>query len=178
MSEQLQQWRLLRQGRQEALGYFFRCYYQDMHRYAQGLLRDQAAAQDQVQQFFLQLWERHPSLPAKVNVRPYIFRALRFAIIDELRRQQRKRTIPLDTWTFEWQNSPDEPASPTAALLLPDALQQLSTNQREILFLRFYNEIPYPEIAEIMGMRYQSVRNAAHRGIKKLRQLMEVNKKQ
>lgn len=56
---------------------------------------------------------------------------------------------------------------------LQEALKSLSPTQQEIIFLRFFNRIPYPEIAEIMGMRYQSVRNAAHRGFKKMRTILK-----
>lgn len=172
MTEQEQQWHFLREGKPEALEYFFRRYYEEMYNYSIGLLQDEALAQDQIQHFFLRLWERHSALPLSPKVKPYLFRALRFAIIDEFRRQKRSRVLPLEASSFVWQESPVSPVQVVDTVLLRTLIQKLSATQQEIIFLRFYNQLPYPEIAEIMGMRHQSVRNAAHRGIKKLRLLL------
>lgn len=146
-----------------------------MYRYAAGLLPDEASVQDQIQQFFLALWEKHQKLPAQVNVKSYLFQSLRFAIIDELRRRQRSKIVLWDNddYRFEWRSSPLPEKTDSLSTALQDAMQALSPSQREIIFLRFYNNIPYPEIAEIMGMRYQSVRNAAHRGFKKIRAILK-----
>lgn len=175
LTEQLQQWQALREGERTALEYFFRCYYSEMCQYATGLLSDDAAAQDQVQQFFLSLWEKRAKLPTTVKVKSYLFQSLRFAIIDEIRRRQRSRIVLWDNadHRFEWRASEMDQSEYAEGTSLREAVQALSSTQQEIIFLRFYNHIPYPEIAEIMGMRYQSVRNAAHRGFKKLRMILK-----
>ncbi|MEL6968738.1 MAG: sigma-70 family RNA polymerase sigma factor [Bacteroidota bacterium] len=175
MTEQLQQWQELREGKRTALEYFFRCYYTEMYQYAAALLPDEVSVQDQVQQFFLGLWEKHSQLPAKVKVKSYLFQSLRFAIIDELRRRQRSRIVLWENndHRFEWRTAVLEQTDYAEDTQLQEALKSLSPTQQEIIFLRFFNRIPYPEIAEIMGMRYQSVRNAAHRGFKKMRTILK-----
>ncbi len=175
LTEQLQQWQGLRAGKRTALEYFFRCYYAEMYQYAAALLPDEASIHDQVQQFFLGLWEKHQQLPAEVKVKSYLFQSLRFALIDELRRRQRSRIV---LWgnndhRFEWRTAALEQTAYAENTMLREALNALSPTQQEIIFLRFYNRIPYPEIAEIMDMRYQSVRNAAHRGFKKMRTILK-----
>lgn len=173
LTEQVQQWRLLQNGEQTALAYFFRAYYEEMYHYGRALLRDDTYAEDQVQQFFLKLWEKHSTLPTPSNIKAYLFRSLRFALIDELRRRKRSRIVLLagDDRFFEWQeaHSPISGDTPQVRAVL----KSLSATQQEIIFLRFYNQLPYPEIAAIMGMQYQSVRNAAHRAIKKMRTLLK-----
>ncbi len=175
MTEQLQKWQELRDGKQSALEFFFRCYYPEMYRYASGLLPDEASVQDQVQQFFLSLWEKHEQLPAQVKVKSYLFQSLRFSIIDELRRRQRSRIVLWENndHRFEWHSGMLMPSDYSSDTAIREALHLLSPTQQEIIFLRFYNNIPYPEIAEIMGMRYQSVRNAAHRGFKKIKVILK-----
>ena len=52
---------------------------------------------------------------------------------------------------------------------LKSAFDKLSTKQKEILYLRFYQGMDYEQIAEVLGMKYQSLRNAVSRAIKNLR---------
>ncbi|WP_367392515.1 RNA polymerase sigma factor [Lewinella sp. LCG006] len=171
MSEQDQQWRLLCGGDQQALGYFFKHYYRDLYQYAFAMLNDHASAQDQLQLCFLKLWEKRATLPLSVKVKPYLFQTLRYIVIDHLR--QRKTYVQkLSNFKTIASFAPEERAEETKTQLeqqLQVAMQQLSPVQKEILYLRFYNKVSYTEIAEIMGMKHQSVRNSAHRALKKLR---------
>ncbi len=52
------------------------------------------------------------------------------------------------------------------------ALTLLSDRQREVLYLKYFEEIEYKQIAEILGINYQSVRNTASAGLKALRKLL------
>jgi RNA polymerase sigma factor (sigma-70 family) len=49
-------------------------------------------------------------------------------------------------------------------------LNNLSPRQYEAIVLRFYNKLSYLEIAEVMDVTEQSVRNLIQRGIESLRQ--------
>ncbi len=53
------------------------------------------------------------------------------------------------------------------------ALQQLPARQREVLHLRYFQEIKNQEISEIMGISYQSVCNLLQRAIKQMRVLIQ-----
>jgi len=48
-------------------------------------------------------------------------------------------------------------------------LDQLSSHQKEVIFLRFFEKRDYAEIAAIQGVSQQVVRNSVFRAIKKLR---------
>ncbi len=171
MSEQDLQWQLLRAGDQQALGYFFKHYYRDLYQYAFSMLDDHASAQDQLQQCFLKLWEKRATLPLSVKAKPYLLQALRFGIIDHIRHRKTQSQKLRDLQIIQ-SLSPDEQEKETKTRVdqqLQAAIQQLSPVQKEIIYLRFYNKVAYSEIAEITGMKYQSVRNSAHRALKKLR---------
>lgn len=170
MSEQDRQWQLLRQGKREALGYLFKYFYNDLYQYALTMLSEPSNAQDHLQQCFLKLWEKRSSLPSSVNVKAYLLQSLRFSVIDQIRRDKTSSKKLLDFYIInQIKGDAQENASSLKLEKLKEALQQLSSVQKEIIYLRFYNQVPYTEIAEIIGMKYQSVRNAAHRAIKKLR---------
>jgi len=52
---------------------------------------------------------------------------------------------------------------------LKRAFEKLTPKQKEILYLRFYQGLDYEQIADVLGMKYQSLRNAVSRAIKNLR---------
>jgi RNA polymerase sigma factor (sigma-70 family) len=48
-------------------------------------------------------------------------------------------------------------------------MENLTPRQREVLYYRFVEELPYEELCKLMQMNYQSVRNLLHRTILKIR---------
>jgi RNA polymerase sigma factor (sigma-70 family) len=57
-------------------------------------------------------------------------------------------------------------------LKITDALNDLSSRQREAIYLRYFEELDFDTIAIVMDMNIQSVRNTLHRGLQSLRDLM------
>jgi RNA polymerase sigma-70 factor (ECF subfamily) len=58
------------------------------------------------------------------------------------------------------------------AAKLQQALQQLPENQRQVLLLRFYSDMKFVEIAEVLGCPLNTALGRVHKAILKLRQLM------
>ena len=52
---------------------------------------------------------------------------------------------------------------------LQQIMSQLPKRQREALYLRYYENLTYEEIADVMGLRRQAVANYLQYGIQKLR---------
>jgi RNA polymerase sigma factor (sigma-70 family) len=48
-------------------------------------------------------------------------------------------------------------------------LNNLSRRQREVIYLRYYDDLTYEEISQVMGLNYQSVMNHLHKALKALR---------
>lgn len=69
------------------------------------------------------------------------------------------------------------PAPPDPAELVADemwdALATLSDRQRTAIVLRFYADLPDPEIAEVLGCRPATVRTAIFRGLRELRKVID-----
>jgi RNA polymerase sigma-70 factor (ECF subfamily) len=57
--------------------------------------------------------------------------------------------------------------------LLRAALATLPDGQREVIELHWFEEIPFPEVAEILGLSTSAVKVRAHRGYKALRKQLE-----
>lgn len=55
---------------------------------------------------------------------------------------------------------------------LVSALERLSDRQREIIHMKFYQQLDYDEIGRIMDLNYQSARNLVNRALTALRKEM------
>lgn len=52
---------------------------------------------------------------------------------------------------------------------LQKAIEQLSSRQKEAIYLRFIRDLSYEEIGEVLGINYQSSKNLISRTLVKLR---------
>jgi RNA polymerase sigma factor (sigma-70 family) len=172
----------------------FREHYPALYRYAFRVTGgDDGMSRDLIQTIFIRLFEKRNSLPRKLDSpRGYLLRMLRNELTDQRRKTVRTRTIPLAEEAEDGSSSllPDLliTAYPTIeeTLILREttderrrqlaaALVTLSPAQREIVYLRFYQELSYPDIEALTGLRYQSIRNYLSQGLRRLRK--EIKKK-
>jgi RNA polymerase sigma-70 factor (ECF subfamily) len=59
-------------------------------------------------------------------------------------------------------------------LVITRALEKLPARQREVIFLKFYQELKNDDIEQIMGLNNQVVRNTLYKALHSLRQQMKV----
>jgi RNA polymerase sigma-70 factor (sigma-E family) len=141
-------------------------------RMANLLLRDQQAAEDVVQDAFISLYRAMPRLRDHDRILPY----LRTAVINNARsalRRQRTRPAPV---LHELPGGSAESVvldrADRAAVLA--AVVRMPRRSREVLVLRYYLDLPDPEIAATLGVSRSTVASTASRALAALaRQLKE-----
>lgn len=151
----------------------------DLHRvmadalasYAFGMLRDRQAAEDVVQQAFLELVRSAPSLRGDGrSLRAWMYRAVRFNCLDEVRRRSRRPEHPTADLpeVMARDTDPDMGFDPE----LEDALRQLSEQQRSIIILKHVLGFSGDEIATILDSNRTSVYASAARAERRLKKLL------
>ena len=136
--------------------------------YAYGMLRDRQAAEDAVQQAFLELARTASTFRGDGrSLRSWLYRAVRFNCLDEVRRRTRHPEHP----------TADLPEPPTAGVepdlgLDPEleaAMAELTERQRSIIVLKHVLGFSGDEIATIVGTNRAAVYAAAARAERHLR---------
>ena len=80
----------------------------------------------------------------------------------------------LDRGLVALQSTPSQQmAHRELGVLLADALAQLSEDHREVIVLRHFEELPFPEVASRMNRTVDSVQKLWVRGLARLRQLVK-----
>ena len=136
--------------------------------------RDRESVQDVMQEALIQIWKDLPSY------RPYgSFRAWTLKILlNKARKHYRKKrvkTVPLEAAT-EVSGDADGPEDTIEREErmhhLRQALDLLTADHREVLILRYYNELTVPEIARALGCFEGTVKSRLSRAHKRLEQVL------
>ena len=160
----------IRERSDEAFSRVYRMTADGLASYAFGMLRDRGAAEDAVQQAFLELARAAPTLRGTGrSLRAWLYRSVRFTCLDEARRRTRRPEIVTDT--VPERRHDDEFSWPDPQLA--GALQQLTERQRSLLVLRHVIEMDAAEVASVMGMSRTAVYAASARAERRLRRLLD-----
>lgn len=142
----------------------------DLYRTAVHLVRDRTAAQDLVQEAYLQAWKAFYRFEAGTNCRAWMFKIL----INEVRHYRRRwfntKTVPEREQSFE-ETLKFEPPVPQH---IQDedvlgALDSIPEDFREVVLLADVQEFSYREIAEMTRVPVGTVMSRLSRGRKLLR---------
>ncbi len=138
----------------------------DLLSFANGMLRDIGAAEDAVQQAFLELARAAPTIKGDGrSLRAWLYRSVRFSCLDEIRRRKRRPEQPTH-------DLPDRGVEDTVVHgdpLLQEALMRLGARHRAILVLRHVIGCTVDEIAQILGSKRTAVYAASARAERRLR---------
>jgi RNA polymerase sigma-70 factor (sigma-E family) len=127
-------------------------------------------AEDLVQTCLSRLYQIWPQLDPAVDPDAYLRRML----INTHRswwRARWRREVPVTTIPDRAEET-DGLVSHARAAVVRQALGALPARQRAVLVLRFYEDLPITEVAELLGCSPGAVKTHTHRGIRKLRQLL------
>lgn len=142
-------------------------------RYAQRITGDLDLARDVVQETFLRVC-REDRAALEGHLSWWLFRVCRNRALDVQRKEQRMSVATeQNLQSLPGGIGPAEQleARETNSRLL-SLLENLPTNQQEVIRLKFQNDLKYREIAEITGQSISSVGFLLHTGLKRLRELM------
>lgn len=142
--------------------------------YAMTILHDIERARDVVQDTFIRLCQQDIS-KVRDGLKTWLFTVCRNRALDILRKE--KRIQPLDE--VKWQRvagsglQPDEQAVHDERVAeVMRYLDRLSSNQREVILLKFQQGLSYHEITEVTGLTSGNVGFLIHTGLKRLRDML------
>jgi RNA polymerase sigma factor (sigma-70 family) len=174
--ELAQQWIRFTQGDEAAFAFLFRTFHPFLYRYGHRLTRNDELTRDCIQVVFMNLWAKREKRPAVTQVRAYLFRAMRNEVLKRHEQGRRASSLHSEYTAVEADVvfSSEELVTQAEAFqmkreALAEALNTLSKREREVVYLHYYENLEYREIAGIMSVHYQSVLNCLHVAFRKLR---------
>ena len=133
------------------------------------------SAEDVTQEAFLAAWRALPEFRGDCRFSTWLYRLVSNAAIDCLRREKKHR----DTGDVDDLELPDGGPSPQEQAERSDtrdavrrALDRLSPEHRQVLLLRFMQELDYGEIARALNVSEGTVKSRINRAKSKLREVL------
>jgi len=119
-------------------------------RAARKILRDDAEAEDVVQETLAATWQRLPTVSRR-KLKAYLFRAVQFNALKQ--RARRRRHVSLDAAPEQAGTQVDVETSETIdPLALEQALEGLPATQQAILRMKYYVGMTFREIGEVLSI--------------------------
>lgn len=170
-------WNNLRNGDQKALETIYRTYFSQLYNYGKRFSKDENTVEDCIQEMFVEIWNRREKLSETDAIKPYLFVSLKRKIFHTTKKIRKLTDNEIEEKYFDVELSIDEllikkETTSEQKENLKNAFLQLSDRQKEILYLKYYSEMEYDEISNIMDLNYQSARNLVSRALTKLSKFM------
>jgi RNA polymerase sigma-70 factor (ECF subfamily) len=154
----------------------YRMYEQDLYRYLLRLSRNPDVAKDIASGTWIKVAESLYSLKNKSpqGFKSWLFTIARNTWLDQIRRPVEAPTEDtdlqslIDTVRSIHDDILDRLAKEEQKTMLSDAIQALPENERTVIYLRYYQEMTFKEIAEVMGRSLRSTHYDEKRGLKSL----------
>jgi RNA polymerase sigma-70 factor (ECF subfamily) len=139
------------------------------------ILRDEALAQDAVQEAFLAIWRSADRfLVERAKASTWILTLVHRRSVDLVRREERRRGEPLERAPepASAETAEDEATLGYKRRAVQEALRRLPPEQREALELGYYGGLTQSELAEQLGQPLGTIKSRMFAGLTRLRDLL------
>ncbi|WP_418501818.1 RNA polymerase sigma factor [Flagellimonas sp.] len=168
-------WQKFREGNEPAFAAIYDRNFNILFRYGLKQVRDRELVGDAIQDLFIELWETRDRLGEVRNITNYLLTCIRRKVVARAIKAGKRSLVPVNE-LLEEEPVPslehqlvERQAFDQRRKEIKHAVSKLNTSQQEIIFLKYYCQIDYPEIAEIMDTDTKSVYNLMARTMKRLR---------
>ena len=173
-------WESFKKGNELALSILYKKHVQRLYDYGMHTCRDHDMVFDCLQELFLRLWSKRETVSSIDSVKPYLFKSFRRLLIHQIV-EKRRLSLRVEAVAFEFTPSIEstlieDELKAEQNKRLKACIQSLTKGQREVIYLKFFNELTYPEIAEITEMQVDSVYNLVSKTIELLRKKLQITK--
>ena len=164
-----------RRGDRDAAACLYHRHIDRVHRICRRIVLDPAQAQDCVQEVWLKVFRSLGRFRGRGSFGAWLNAVATNTAIDHYRRSQRRgNQVEMDDPAVE-SLAADGPAGEQqlddrlARQRIREALEEISVSQRTAFVLRYYEDMPLPEIARVLGCREGTVRTHIRRCLLALR---------
>lgn len=169
-------WDAFRYGDESSLKVIFDQYYTPLFNYGHKFSQDDHLIEDALQDLFVKLWKNRNSIKETESVKNYLYKSFRRVLLRKLDVQQRKYNFTVLEQGLDWSQELGYDQTLISRERLEKirrnlalALEKMSPRQREIIHLRYYEEMEYEEIAELMQLSVSSTYKLVYKAIDTLR---------
>ena len=160
--------------------WIYELYAQELVRYGHKVTSDARLIEDSIHDLFIELWQSRTRLSDTDSIKFYLFRSLRNKITRAQQRDEFYAATNVDNvdnadeaGSIEHQWISDE-RQEQLLRRLREGYQTLSPRQQQAIDLRFTHQFSNEEVAQLMGVNYQSACRFIYTALKTLRETVRI----
>ena len=129
-------------------------------------------ADDLVQEIFLKIWTALPSFRGDAQLFTWVYRIATNETLNWLRREKVRSALRFTSIDAEMERRIDSDPffdGDAADRALSKAVAKLPEKQRQVFILRYYDEMPYEQMSEVLGTSVGALKASYHIAQEKVR---------
>ncbi len=168
----------LKNGDRKIFDLIFKSYYQGLRGYANGLVHSYIAAEEIVQEVFINIWKKHAQLEITISLQAYLYKSVYHGCLNHIRNAKRINHTHQNTTEIEKKATLLLLATTNTpfALMVSEemekeldlAISKLPEQCRKIFYLCRFDNLSYTEISQKLGVSVSTVKTQMSRAMKKL----------
>ena len=174
-----QVWTDFKNGSKEAYQYIYDTYFDVLYNYGRQFCPGKELVKDCIQDVFVTLWLRRETLSDTNSIKYYLFKALKRSIVHQSQQIHRHQhlvaqippfesVLPCEHHLIRSQEADEQKSS------VRWAVNELSARQREAIFLMFYEDMSYTQIASLLSIEPKTARNLVGKALQSLRKHLKL----
>ncbi len=164
------------EGDQSALKTVLKLYWDSMLLFTNSYVHNLSDAEDIAQEAFIRLSIKHPRLVHENQLKAYLFKICRNMAVNHLKKQKRQADMSqelTENIEDEMQKIEERMEMKDSAQILHHAMLKLKLEYREILYLRYFEQLTIPECAKIMKCTERQATAVGFQARQALRKILE-----
>jgi RNA polymerase sigma-70 factor (ECF subfamily) len=150
-------------------------YKEKLYRLLIRMLQVHEDADDALQTTFIRLWEKHDSFKGDSKLYTWLYRVASNEALMLLRKRSKMPMEDADELPDDAGATDLQVDGARASRLLNESLETLPPRQRAVFCLRYFEEIPYQEMARILEVSEGSLKASYHHAVKKISTYLQVH---
>jgi RNA polymerase sigma factor (sigma-70 family) len=174
-------WQAFKKGSRQAFAKIYGDHVRELLNYGYKVTSDRRLIEDSIHDLFVELWQSRERLSETTSVRFYLFRALRYKIVRNNKVNDDSIISRLDVIESGLYEASHESyligveVQSLQMANLRELISNLPRRQQEAINLRYYHNFSNEEIAQIMGVNYQSACKFLYSALKSLKVNLQVS---
>ena len=157
--------------RNEAFNLLLKKYQQKLYWHIRRMVIDHDDADDLIQDTFVKVWKNLPGFRSDAQLYTWMYRIATNECITFLNKKKQKNNIPLDDVAYELVDTLADSSyfnGDQAQLKLQQAILTLPEKQRLVFNMKYYDNMKYEEMSEVLGTSVGALKASFHLAVKKI----------
>ncbi|SHG01076.1 RNA polymerase sigma factor, sigma-70 family [Mariniphaga anaerophila] len=171
-------WEEFKSGDRKAFEIIYKEYVEVLYSYGAKISSDRALVEDSIQDTFLAIYTWEGRLRKPESLEFFLYKTLKRILISRMKEKNRQLSSDEFAEQFDLKfllEEADTSVLDEQTVILKRELENLDSQKRELLFLRFNSGLSYIEMGELLELKADTAKKQVTRLLKVLRKKLEQN---